>query len=417
MGEARVIHRPLSAIDAALAELAQVRGFMAAGVHCGLKPGDALDLALVASDRPCAAAGVFTTNRVKAAPVRYDQAALARNPSGVRVVAINAGNANACTGAQGERNAARMAALAAEAVGAGAEAALVLSTGVIGVQMNMEAAARGIVAAAGRLSADGWRDAARAIMTTDTRPKASCRAVAGYRVGGVAKGAGMIAPNMATMLSMVVTDAALPPADLQRALAAAVGASFNRIVVDGDMSTNDTVLLLASGASGVAVEGGALAAFQDALTAVCVELAQDIVRDAEGATRFVTLRVTGAPDAGAARQIANAVATSPLVKTAIYGGDPNWGRVLAAAGRSGVPVEADRLALTLVSCSGETRGQALQLVADGTPLDYDEARAVRLMSAPEIELRLELGMGDAETTVWTCDLSHEYVTINGHYRT
>ncbi len=413
----RAIHRPLSEIDAALAALAQVRGFSAAGVHCGLKAGDALDLALVASDRPCAAAGVFTANRVKAAPVRYDQAALARNASDVRAVVVNAGCANACTGAQGQVNAVRTAQAAARALGVAPEGVLVLSTGVIGVQLDMQTMEAGIPAAAAHLSAAGWPDAARAIMTTDTRPKASCRAVDGYRVGGVAKGAGMIAPNLATMLCVLVADVALPAVDLQRALAAAVEVSFNHIVVDGDMSTNDTVLLLANGASGVVLEGDAPYAFQAALTEVCVELAQDLVRDAEGATRFVTLRVTGAPDASAARQVAHAIATSPLVKTAIYGGDPNWGRVLAAAGRSGVPVEAERLSLRLASYSDTQAIPALQLVENGAPVDYDEALAVALMRAPEIEFSLDLGMGKAEATVWTCDLSHDYVTINGHYRT
>ncbi|MCZ7545865.1 MAG: bifunctional glutamate N-acetyltransferase/amino-acid acetyltransferase ArgJ [Anaerolineae bacterium] len=342
---ARAIHRPMAAIDAALGELAQVRGFSAAGVHCGLKAGDALDLALLASDRPCAAAGVFTTNRVKAAPVVYDQAALAQDAGNMRAVVANAGIANACTGAAGYAHVEQTVRLAAEALGVAPAGVLALSTGVIGVPLDMDRMAQGVTAAAGRLHAAGWPDAARAIMTTDTRPKASCRAAGGWRVGGVAKGAGMIAPDMATMLAVLVTDAQIAPPDLQRALAAAVAVSFNRIVVDGDMSTNDTVLLLANGASGVAVAGDALGAFQAALTEVCVALAQDIVRDAEGATRFVTLRVTGAPDVDSARQAAHAVATSPLVKTALYGGDPNWGRVLAAVGRSGVPVEADRLSL------------------------------------------------------------------------
>mgnify|MGYP005849907049 CR=1 FL=1 len=419
MGEldaSRAFHRPLAEVEDALAELAQVGGFKVAGVDCGLKVTGALDLALVVSDRPCTAAGVFTTNRVKAAPVLYDQAALARDAANVRAVVVNAGNANACTGAQGEANAAHTARLAAEALSVAPEGVLVLSTGVIGVPLNMAAVARGVDLAARRLAPGGWGDAARAIMTTDTRPKASCRSV-GYRVGGIAKGAGMIAPDMATMLAVLVTDAAVAAPDLQRALEAAVEVSFNRIVVDGDMSTNDTALLLASGASGVRVEGEALGAFQAALTEVCVELAQDIVRDAEGGTRFVTLRVSGALDVAAARQVANAIATSPLVKTAIYGGDPNWGRVLAAAGRSGAPVEADRMALTLLSCSDDAETEALQLVASGTPLAYDERHAAALMSAPEIALHLDLGMGNAETTVWTCDLSHDYVTINGHYRT
>jgi len=227
----------------------------------------------------------------------------------------------------------------------------------------------------------------------------------------------MIAPNMATMLAVIATDAALAPSALQAALSAANRVSFNQIVVDGDMSTNDTVLALANGASGVTVATDEeLAAFQAALTGVCTVLAKDIVMDGEGATRFVTLHVSGAPDEGAARQVAMAIATSPLVKTAFYGADANWGRILAAAGRAGVPLDAGRLALWIAPGESDCAG-GLQLVAGGRPAAYSEEDAAAIMAAPEVSARLDLGLGAAACTVWTCDLSHDYVSINGHYRT
>ncbi|GAB4471388.1 MAG: bifunctional glutamate N-acetyltransferase/amino-acid acetyltransferase ArgJ [Anaerolineae bacterium] len=391
-----------------------IRGFSAAGVSCGLKrEAGALDLALIASGQPCTAAGVFTTNRVKAAPVLYDQAVLAAGGM-IRAVVVNAGNANACTGAAGMTAAHATAAGVAAALGCSPGEVLVLSTGVIGVPLPVERVLRGITAAAQILSPVGWADAATAIMTTDTRPKAfSITTPAGYTVAGVAKGAGMIAPNMATMLAVIVTDAAVPVPALDAMLRAAVDVSFNRIVVDGDMSTNDTVLALANGASGVAVGAGD-AVFQAALTAVCTHLARAIVKDGEGATRFVTLRVTGAAAEGDAAVVARAIATSPLCKTAFYGADPNWGRILCAAGYAGVDLDPDRLALWLLD---ETGAETIQLVTGGQPANYDEHAATTLMQGSEWGIRLDLGAGAAATTVWTCDLSHEYITINGHYRT
>ncbi len=390
-----------------------LKGFHAAGVHCGLKPGDKPDLALVASDAPCAAAGVFTSNRVKAAPVLYDQAIIGGGGP-VRAVVANAGNANACTGEQGERDTRAMAEQTAQAVGCAPDEVLVLSTGVIGLPLPMDRLLPGIEAAAAARAPDGWDDTARAIMTTDTRPKiASVTTHAGYTVTGIAKGSGMIAPNMATMLAVIATDAAIPRPALQTALAHAVEASFNRIVVDGDMSTNDTVLLLANGASGVEADPSN-GTFSAALDEVCVSLARAIVRDGEGATKFVTLLVTGAPGEAAARQVARAIATSPLCKTAFHGGDPNWGRVMCAAGYSGVEIDPGRLALWALDASGAA---AMQLVEGGHPLDYDEQAAIALMQRPEWGIRLDLGLGSASTMVWTCDLSQEYVTINGHYRT
>jgi len=389
-----------------------VKGFQAAGTHCGLKKDGKKDIALLVSDRPCWAAGVFTTNRVKAAPVLYDQAILAETDARVRAVIANTGSANACTGDEGLADTCRSAARVAERIGCQPDEVLALSTGVIGLPLPMDAMERGIDALPGLLSPDGWEDAAMAIMTTDTHPKlASVQVPAGYTITGIAKGAGMIAPHMATMLAVIATDADVPRDKLERALGSAVRQSFNCIVVDGDMSTNDTVLLLANGASGVRVDDEV--AFSAALTDICIRLAQAIVRDGEGATKFVTLTVTGAPDEAAARTVARQIATSPLVKTAFYGGDPNWGRILAAAGYSGVPLDPARLALWLI----DERGQAIQLVENGCPTKYDEAAAIALMCTPEWEVRLDLGLGGAAAQVWTCDLSHEYVTINGHYRT
>ncbi len=383
------------------------------GTHCGLKPDGKLDIALLVSDQPCVAAGVFTTNQVKAAPVLYDQALLARPDAQIRAVIINTGSANACTGPQGDADAQQTAAQVADALGCQPDEVFVMSTGVIGMPLPMDRITAGISALVGHTSPDGWLDAANAIMTTDTRPKvASVQTAEGYTITGIAKGSGMIAPNMATMLSVITTDAQIPRALLQRALHAAVDLSFNRVVVDGDMSTNDTVLALANGASGIAVQNEA--SFVAALTDVCIQLAQAIVRDGEGATKFVTVQVTGAADADSASAVANQIASSALVKTAFYGADPNWGRILCAAGYSGAAFDPAQTTLWLLDADGKP---VIQLVEHGTPLDYDEPAAIALMQTPEWGVRLDLGAGDAEHWVWTCDLSHEYVTINGHYRT
>jgi glutamate N-acetyltransferase/amino-acid N-acetyltransferase len=392
---------------------AEVQGFQSAGIHCGLKAQDVKDLALIVSEFPCHAVGVFTTNQVKAAPVLYDQSIIASgNP--VRAVVANTGKANACTGEQGFADARSMAAHTAQVIGCTPEEVLVLSTGVIGVNLPMDTILPGIDRTVGALSPGGWADAASAIMTTDTRPKlVSVTTGAGYTVTGIAKGAGMIAPNMATMLSVVVTDAAVSREECDRVLRRAVGESFNRIVVDGDMSTNDTLLLLANGASGVEIAPGD-EAFTAAVRQVCIELAQAIVRDGEGATKFVTLEVTGAPDEAAAVAVARSVALSPLCKTAFYGSDPNWGRIVCAAGYAGVSLDCGKLSLWLLDAAGEP---VIQLVDSGCPANYDEPSAIALMQQPEWGFRLDLGLGAAQTVVWTCDLSHEYVTINGHYRT
>ena len=405
-----------------------IRGFHLAGAACGLKPqtaaygGRALDLALVVSDAPCAAAGVFTQNRFPAAPVLYDRQALQANPTGMRAVVINAGNANACTGEQGLADAARMAALAETAMGLPAGSALVMSTGVIGLPLPMDKVDTGI-REAGVLarsvppggsaqtgqSKEGRELASQAIMTTDTRPKLAARQVGGAGLLGMAKGAAMIHPNMATLLAVIVTDAAVAPAALHAALRRAVDRSFNAISVDGDTSTNDTVLILANGLAGPVDP----AAFEAALTEVCTDLAQQIVRDAEGASKFIAVRVTGASGESDARQVAQTIATSLLVKTAVYGGDPNWGRVLAAAGRSGVDLDPARAALWF---SGDG-GAEYQVVAAGAPLAYDEDEAARIFTCHDLLIHLDLGAGAAEATVWTSDLTHDYVSLNAHYRT
>jgi len=393
-------------------DIQPVSGFRAAGVACGIKESGALDLALIAADGPCTAAGVFTTNRVKAAPVLYDaQVVVSGQP--VRAVIANSGNANACTGELGMLNTIALAEKTARHLGCTPGEVLVLSTGVIGVQLPMGPLQSGVEAAVSALSPDGWDAAAQAILTTDTRPKfASVTSKAGYTVTGIAKGSGMIAPHMATMLAVIATDAAVEHPALQQALSAAAEVSFNRIVVDGDMSTNDTLLTLASGASGTTVDAGD-PAFQQALEQVCIELARAIVRDGEGATKFVTLEIVNGPDDASTKDVARAIATSPLCKTAFYGADPNWGRIIAAAGRSGVSVDPDALDLWLIGADGPS----MQLLDAGQPTDYDEPAAVSIMQADAFTFRLDLHMGASAVTVWTCDLSHEYVSINAEYRT
>ena len=398
-----------------------VAGFRFAGVSCGIKPktaayGDrALDLALIVSDQPCNAAGVFTQNQFPAAPVLFDKKTLAANARSIRAVVINAGNANACTGEQGLKDAADSAHLVDTALDLPANATLVLSTGVIGLPLPMTRIEAGIRAAAvlarsetGQ-SSEGLALASQAIMTTDTKPKTASRQAGQATLLGIAKGAAMIHPNMATLLAVVITDAAIQPDALQAILRRAAGRSFNAITVDGDQSTNDTLLVLANGLSGP-VDA---AAFEQALTEVCQSLAQQMVRDAEGASKFVTVRVTGAANETAARAVAKTVAASVLFKTAVYGGDPNWGRVLMAAGNSGVSIDPVRVALWFAGDGG----QPLQVVANGAPLTYSEAEAAAIFACADLDVRLDLGAGGAKAAVWTSDLTHDYVTLNAHYRT
>jgi glutamate N-acetyltransferase/amino-acid N-acetyltransferase len=383
------------------------RGFTAAGVRCGIKASGSPDLAIVAGPAGTVAAGTFTTNLVVAAPVTWSRRLLAGSAD-ARAVVLNAGNANACTGPAGERDAAAMASLTAGPLGVEPAQVLVCSTGVIGVPLPMDRVTDGIAKAAAGLSPDGGAAAAEAILTTDTRTKQAGLTVDGARFGSMAKGAAMLAPAMApphaTMLAVVTTDAVAEPGDLRAATAAAVVPSFNRITVDGSQSTNDTVLVLASGASGVRLDRDALTA---ALTAVCGSLAGQMLADAEGATKVFAVTVTGADDEAAAEAVARRVADSPLVKAAVHGGDPNWGRVLQAAGTAGVAFDPARVRLTL--------GPNL-LVDGGVPVPIDEGEAAAAMT-DGLEFRLDLGAGPAEATVRGCDLTADYVHLNADYTT
>src|SRR6266508_5481492 len=352
-------------------------GFTAAAAHAGLKADGALDVALIVSSASCATAGVFTRNAVRAAPVAYDADLLSERPGRMRAVAMNARVANACTGAEGLEAARAMARAAEEAAGLPPRTALVLSTGVIGLPLPVDKVTAGLRQAAARLAADGGADAARAIMTTDTRPKhcaVRLETPAGaVTVGGIAKGAGMIHPDMATLLAVLTTDAASEPAALQPLLRRVADRSFNAISVDGDTSTNDTVLLLAGGASGVdpSRDGALWKMFEDAVLQVARTLALAIVSDGEGASKLVEIHVVGGVSEAAAREVGRAIARSVLVKTAIYGADPNWGRILAAAGAAGVPLAVDRLSLQVAA-----DGEWLTLATGGATAHAD-ARAAR----------------------------------------
>jgi glutamate N-acetyltransferase/amino-acid N-acetyltransferase len=391
-------------------------GFLAGTAASGIK-GAGLDLALLYSQQPCDTAAVFTRNQVVAAPVIIDQRALADNKENIYAVIANSGNANACTGAQGLENAERMQAIVANVLDCQADQVLVLSTGVIGVQLPMEKVTAGIKQAAKSMSTESGPRAAEAIMTTDTRPKYAAIRVdlpgGTITIGGIAKGAGMIHPDMATLLGIHTTDAKIDAQNLQDCLRVAVDQSYNRISVDGDTSTNDTILLLANGASGVKVEDEySFSLFQEALNSLTKYLAQQVVRDGEGASKFVEINVTGAIDDLDAHKIANTIATSALVKTAFAGSDANWGRILAAAGRAGVPFDQQNTGLWV----GRTQPRELQLLARGTPTHYLEADAAAIFTEPEFKILFELQQGDGTATVWTSDLTHEYVSINADYR-
>ena len=403
------------------ASIKHISGFQATGVAAGIKPNQALDLALITSETPCVAAGVFTTNLVKAAPVLQNQAALQTHSDRIRAVVINSGCANACTGQLGTENALRTANLVAAQLNCEPEQVLVMSTGVIGEQLPMDAMEYGIDLAAAALG-DDWQSASQAIMTTDTRPKLASITVetdeGSYTIAGICKGSGMIAPNMATMLSVIVTDAVVPASATQTYVQDAVEQSFNRIVVDGDSSTNDTVLLLVNGASGVQVDSEqSSSVFQQALNTLSQYLAKEIVRDGEGVTKFITLNVHGAVDDKAAQDIGHTIATSALVKTAFYGNDANWGRIIAAAGRAGVPFDPNLATLCFSVGEDEDAPSTLLVFENGTAADYSEEEALVILREPNVTVWLDCGQGTGNTQIWTCDLSHEYVTINAEYRT
>ncbi|GAA4473308.1 bifunctional glutamate N-acetyltransferase/amino-acid acetyltransferase ArgJ [Phytohabitans houttuyneae] len=377
------------------------KGFRASGVAAGLKTSG-LDVALVVNDGPLdAAAGVFTTNRVKAAPVLWSQQVL--RAGAARAVVLNSGGANACTGPKGFQDTHTTAEHAAAALGGiGAADVAVCSTGLIGELLPMDRLLLGVDAAAGALTGDGGQAAAEAIMTTDTRPKTTAIRQSGWSVGGMAKGAGMLAPGMATMLSVLTTDAVADPEVLDAALRAATRVSFDRVDSDGCMSTNDTVLLLASGASGVEPTAEQLTA---AVTAACHDLAQQLLADAEGATKEVAIEVVGAAGEDDAVEVGRSVARNNLVKTALFGNDPNWGRILAAVGTTAAAFEPDALDVAVNGvwvCKG---GAAAE---DRSAVD---------LSGRAVTIRIDLHAGTDEATIWTNDLSHAYVHENSAYST
>ncbi len=388
------------------------RGYRAAGILCGIK-ARGLDLALVASESPASAAAVFTVNLAQAPPIVVSRRQLERSGGRAAAIIVNSGCANACTGADGFRHAETMARATAAAVGCEEADVLVASTGVIGVKLDIDKVVRGITTAAQALSTDGGPAAARAIMTTDPFSKEAAIEASTpggtFRVGGMAKSSGMIEPMMATMLGFLTTDAAVAPALLQRALATVVAGTFNAISVDGECSTNDCVFALANGASGVQIGEPELPLFVEALRRVCEPLAIAIVRGGEGATKLITVRVVGGASADDARRAARAIANSPLVKTAVHGGDPNWGRLVAVAGRSGAAFVLDGAAVRI---------GGIELFANGAPHDDLAPQAAEYLRSADIDIEVDLGTGGgASARMWTCDLSAEYVRINAEYRT
>ncbi|GEA18428.1 bifunctional ornithine acetyltransferase/N-acetylglutamate synthase [Moorella sp. E306M] len=390
------------------------QGFVAAGIHAGLKK-EKKDLALIVSEVPAAAAAVYTRNRVKAAPLIVTREHL---KSGIaRAIVCNSGNANACTGERGYRDAREMAAITAAAIGCEPWQVVVASTGVIGVPLPMDKISAGIRAAAEKLAMDGSSAAAVAIMTTDTMKKEIAVRLslggATVTIGGIAKGSGMIHPNMGTMLCFLTTDVAMEQDDLDQALRAVVDRTFNMVTVDGDTSTNDMVVILANGCAGNApltIEDHA--AFRAGLEYVCRELARLIARDGEGATKLLTVEVRRAASEAEARMVARAVAGSNLVKSAIFGADANWGRIICAAGYSGAEIDPDRVDIYL-----ESRAGCEQMARDGKPLPFSEEKAAAILREEEITITLDLKQGTAAATAWGCDLTYDYVKINASYRT
>lgn len=389
------------------------QGFKAAGVKAGIKKSGNLDVAVIYTEREAAVAGVFTQNAVAAASVSVSKEVVATGTA--HAVAANAGCANACTGEQGEKDARATQEITAEALGCTAEDVIVASTGVIGVNLPMDKMEKGLRAAVAALSADGSENAGNAILTTDTYSK-SCAAeveIAGKKVrfGAIAKGSGMIQPNMATMLCFITTDAAIDSRLLQKALSETTEVSFNMISIDGDMSTNDMAVVLANGAAGnarIQAEGADYEAFKKVLESICKGLAQRIAADGEGATKFLTVNVSGTKSFADAKTIAMSVAKSPLVKTAFFGEDPNWGRVICAVGYAGIPMEPKT---TVVKFGG------IPVYANGVGAACDEEALRAVMGEHDIAIDIDMGAGEASATVWTCDFSYAYVKINGEYHT
>ena len=384
-------------------------GYWAAGIQTGVKESGAKDLALVYSTRPANAAAVYTTNKVQGAPIAIDRKHLADGKA--RAVILNSGNANVCNGDVGLDHARRMCTLTASELGLQTEEVLVCSTGVIGVPLPIAKIEAGIPQIVAALSEEGGATAAEAIMTTDTVPKScaveveleSGRAV----VGAMAKGAAMIAPNMATMLSVVTTDAAVPSGSLQELLSQAIQRTFNCITVDGDMSTSDTVILMANG-DGAELGERDWARLYEGIEYACRQMAQAIARDAEGSSKLITIAVRGAATEAEARQVGIAVANSSLVKTAAFGNDPNWGRILCAMGYAGVEFDPETVRVSL--CGTDIYG-------NGAGLDFDEDKLSAAMQAEEMAIDIDLAMGAAMAEIFTCDLTYEYVRLNAEYTT
>ena len=395
------------------------KGFRAAGVHAGVKAGssaDKNDLAMILCDTEASAAGVYTMNRVKAAPIYVTMEHLENGSA--RGIIANSGNANACA-PLGHENAVKMCEAAASATGLRPEDFIVCSTGVIGQTLNVSVIENACPTLASLLSRDGSGDAAAAIMTTDTKKKeiAVSFELGGkeVRLGGIAKGSGMIHPNMGTMLCFLTTDCAISPEMIRAALLETVQVSFNRISVDGDTSTNDTCCVLANGLAGnpvITEKGPDYDAFVEALRALCVELAKKMASDGEGATHLITCTVTGAGSEQSAETVAKSVIGSALTKAAIFGADANWGRVLCAMGYSGEDFNPDKVDVAFQSQAG-----SVQVCAKGRGLDFDEDLAKRVLTEHDVTIAITMGEGDSSCTCWGCDLTYEYVKINGDYRT
>jgi len=394
------------------------KGFLASGVHVGIRKNrEKKDLALIWSEVPCAAAAVYTTNRVKGQPLIVTQEHLADGRA--QAIIANSGNANTCTGEEGIKAARRMTELVAQHLPVKAEDVVVASTGVIGQQLDVSAIEAGMGELVAGLSKGGSIDAREAIMTTDTMKKeiAVVEEIGGVPVtiGAIAKGSGMIHPNMATMLGFITTDCAITPEMLGRALKFAVRKSFNRVSVDGDTSTNDMVAILANGMAGNSLidqEGNNFDEFRDALEFVCVELAKMIARDGEGATRLIECTVSGAVSEEQAEALAKGIITSSLVKAAMFGADANWGRILCAMGYTRNDFDPENVDVSFESPRGY-----IEVCKAGAPLPFNEEKAKKILNNQEVEIIVDLHAGDAEATAWGCDLSYEYVRINGDYRT
>ncbi len=388
------------------------KGFKAAGIFCGIKRRKK-DLALIFSELPCTTAGTFTLNKVRAAPLLISQDAI-RESNYVKAILVNSGNANACTGEEGYKDALNMQKWCADKLNISQDEVLISSTGVIGQKMPMDKIKSGIDEIIPQLSECGGMNAAEAIMTTDTKIKSYAVKVqlkkGNVTIGGICKGSGMIMPNMATMLGFISTDAAIEKSLLHEILLSSVQKSFNKISVDGETSTNDMVVILANGASGISIEKGSedIKILQEALNAVSIEMAKSIVSDGEGATKLVTINVKNAKTKSDADLVGKSIANSSLVKTALYGADANWGRILSAAGQSGADFDPSKVSIYFDN---------LPILLPDYTLALDEEKASQLLSKSEFSINVDLGSGSEDCTWWTCDLTEEYVRINADYRT